>query len=74
MPGFEGFGRMLAILGALLLGAGLLLWLGGHFLNLGRLPGDVYVKRGHFTFYFPLVTSLVISLLLTLMLNLIARR
>ncbi len=60
MPGFEGFGKMLLVFGALLMVVGLLFWLGGQFLNIGKLPGDIYVKRGNFTFYFPLVTSLVI--------------
>ena len=38
---------------------------------LGRLPGDIYWKRGHVEVYIPLMTSLVISLLLTLLLNLL---
>ena len=37
----------------------------------GKLPGDIFIKRDNFTFYFPLATSLLISLLLTLILNLI---
>jgi hypothetical protein len=37
----------------------------------GKLPGDIFIKRDSFTFYFPLATSLLISLLLTLILNLI---
>ncbi|MDH7578427.1 MAG: DUF2905 domain-containing protein [Bacillota bacterium] len=56
---------------------GLLLFLGGGILlllskitPLGRLPGDLFVQRGNFTFYFPLVTCLLLSLLLTLFLNL----
>ncbi len=40
-------------------------------LGLGRLPGDIVVKRDNFTFYFPIVTSLLLSLLLTVILNLI---
>ena len=37
------------------------------FLRIGRLPGDVIYRRGNFTFYFPIVTSIVISLILTLL-------
>ena len=41
---------------------------------LGRLPGDIHVQRGNWTFFFPLGTSIVLSLLLTLVLWLIGRR
>ena len=39
-----------------------------------KIPGDIYIKRENFSFYFPIVTCLVISLLLTLIINLIGRR
>lgn len=61
----------------MIVGAGLLLVVGG-LLLIGlsrltgaqgwRLPGDIVVRRGNFTFYFPLATSLLLSLLLTLVL------
>jgi hypothetical protein len=38
--------------------------------GLGRLPGDIVYRRGSFTFYFPLATSILLSLLLTLVLSL----
>lgn len=65
---------MLVLFGLILVAAGLVVWLGGQFLNLGRLPGDIHFRKGNVTFYFPLMTSLVISLLLTLLLNWLARR
>ena len=49
---------------------GLLVILG---VPVGRLPGDVTVKRGNFTFYFPFATSIVASILLTLLLSLLRR-
>jgi hypothetical protein len=61
-----GFGMLLVVVGVLLLLA--------QRLGLGRLPGDVVVKRPGFTFYAPLATSIIVSLLLTLLLNLWARR
>jgi hypothetical protein len=58
--------RLLIVLGAILLAAGLLWpWLG--HLGLGRLPGDVAVERPHFRLYFPWVTCLVVSVVLTLL-------
>ncbi|AEG60624.1 DUF2905 domain-containing protein [Desulforamulus ruminis] len=61
------FGLMLVILGGILL-------LAGKIPGLGRLPGDIFVQKGNFTFYFPLVTSILLSLLLTVILNLFLRR
>ncbi|HEY8498538.1 MAG TPA: DUF2905 domain-containing protein [Limnochordales bacterium] len=75
MPELSGFGRLLILTGLAIAGLGLLLevvgrgWLPG----LGRLPGDIYVERGNFRFYFPLATSLLLSLVLTLILGLIRR-
>jgi hypothetical protein len=59
-------GRILVILGVVLVIAGLL-WPVLARLGLGRLPGDIVVERENFRFYFPLVTSIVISVVLTLL-------
>ena len=57
-------GRMLMIAGGVMFVIGLALSLLGRA-GLGRLPGDVVVERGNFTFYFPIVTSILLSLLLS---------
>jgi hypothetical protein len=71
-------GRMLMILGLVLLVGGAVLWLGSAFGTripfLGRLPGDIHVQRGNWSFYFPLTTSIVVSVLLTLVLTFLSRR
>lgn len=69
-----GMGRLLIIAGALLIVAGLLITFGGRFFGLGRMPGDIVVRRGNFTFYFPLVTSLILSVILTVVMWLFSRR
>lgn len=56
-----GFGAFLMLLGALLL---LLEKFG-----VPRLPGDILIQKGNFTFYFPLVTMLLVSLVLTIVVN-----
>jgi hypothetical protein len=56
--------RFLIVLGLIILAAGLL-WPVLTRLGLGRLPGDIVVQRGNFTFYFPLVTCIIISVLLS---------
>jgi hypothetical protein len=66
-------GRTLLILGGVLVVVGLLLTFGGRIPGLGRLPGDLVYRRGNFTFYFPLVTSLLLSLLLTAILAILRR-
>ena len=57
-------GRTLILIGLGIAGVGLLVTLGVPF---GQLPGDFYVKRGSFSFYFPLATSIVLSVILTLL-------
>ena len=64
--------RFLIILGLALLIVGLLWSYLGH-IGLGRLPGDIVIERDHFTFYFPLTTSLLISVLLSVVLWLMNR-
>jgi len=58
--------RVLIIAGVVLIAVGLL-WPLLTRLGLGRLPGDISIQRGNFSFYFPLVTSLVVSAVLTLL-------
>jgi hypothetical protein len=69
-----GLGRTLILLGAALVIVGLLVTVAGRFTSLGRLPGDIVVRRSNFTFYFPVVTSIVLSLLLTLVMWFLQRR
>jgi len=70
----QDLGRFLIVLGAAAVLIGVLLVLAPRIPWLGRLPGDVLIRRGTFTFYFPLVTCLVVSIILTLILNLFWRR
>jgi hypothetical protein len=69
-------GKLLVIAGVVLLVVGGLLLLSDRlpFLRIGRLPGDVVYRRGNFTFYFPIVTSIVLSLILTLLFWVFGRR
>jgi hypothetical protein len=65
------FGLLMVILGVILLAAGNL---SGKVPWLGRLPGDIYIERGDWKFYFPLATSILISILLTLIFSFLGRR
>ena len=56
-------GRLLVGIGLLIAGIGVLVMLG---VPIGRLPGDIVIRRGNGTFYFPLATSILVSVILTL--------
>jgi hypothetical protein len=69
-------GKVLIVIGVVIALVGLALTFGDRlpFSRVGRLPGDVVYRRGNFTFYFPLVTSILISVVLTLLFWLFGRR
>lgn len=62
--------KSLVILGLVITAVGLVMMAG---LPLGRLPGDFHVRRGAFSFYFPLASSILVSVVLTLALYLLRR-
>ena len=67
-------GKVLMFFGAVLIGAGLLLFfLGKTSLPLGRLPGDILYRGKNTTFYFPLATSIVVSVVLSILFYVIGR-
>jgi hypothetical protein len=74
MNEFSGLGKILVIAGIVIAGIGVLLWLGGKIPGIGRLPGDILIKRGNFTFYFPIVTSILLSIILSIILALLRRK
>ena len=67
-------GKLLIVFGALIAVVGVVIVLAGRLPWIGRLPGDIYVRRGDFTFYFPLATSILVSIGLTLVFWLFGRR
>ena len=69
----NGLGRPLIILGLMLVAAGLVLSFAPRIPLLGKLPGDISIKREHFSFYFPLATCIVISVGASLILWLIRK-
>jgi hypothetical protein len=67
MVGLGALGKLLILLGVLTIVIGLLLMVGEKIPWVGRLPGDIIIKKERFTFYFPLATSVIISIILTLL-------
>lgn len=73
MNEFSGIGKMLVIVGLLVTTVGVFFWLGGKIPGLGKLPGDIFIKKENFTFYFPLTTSILVSIILSIILALFRR-
>ncbi len=63
-------GRALIVVGLVIAAAGALISFG---IPLGRLPGDIAIRRDNFTFYFPVTTSIVVSVVLTILFTLLRR-
>ena len=66
-------GKLLIVFGILLVVLGVVFSLGPKIPWLGHLPGDIYIERERFSFYFPLTTCLLLSLILALVLYLFRR-
>ncbi len=66
-------GKLLLILGIILSILGLIFIFGAKVPGLGRLPGDIFIKKGNITFFFPIVTCILISIIVTLILSLFRR-
>jgi hypothetical protein len=67
MEPLPGLGKILIFLGLGIVALGLLLTLVGRVPFLGKLPGDFVFRKGNFSFYFPLATSILLSIVLTLL-------
>jgi hypothetical protein len=67
------FGKTLVFAGIAIALVGAILWKFGGFGPLGRLPGDISMEKGNFSFHFPIVTCVLLSLVLTLLMWLLRR-
>ena len=76
MSGLGTIGKQLIVVGLSIALAGVILILLGRFpgLRIGRLPGDIYVERDGWSFYFPLATSILLSVVISLILWLVRRK
>jgi len=70
----ESLGKFLITIGIIAIVLGAVFVLFGKVPWIGRLPGDIIVRRGKVTFYFPIVTMLLLSIILTILFNLIGRK
>jgi hypothetical protein len=69
----ESIGKSLVLVGLAIVVIGIATWGLSSIPYIGHLPGDVYVRRGNFTFYFPLATCILISIIATILFSLMRR-
>lgn len=67
-------GKTILFIGITLVLLGLIVMALGKFSHVGRLPGDMFIKKGNFTFYFPLTTCILLSLILSLIMFFISKK
>jgi len=70
---FNNFAKTLILLGFLFIISGLII----NYIpkiNIAKLPGDIFYKKGNFSFYFPFTTSIIISIILTLIVNFLSKK
>ena len=70
----QSLGKIILVMGIFLVVFGSLILLSPKIPFIGRLPGDILIKRDNFTFFFPLASSIIISLIITIILNLLLGR
>lgn len=70
----SGFGKICIVIGAVLILIGVVFMFAQKIPFIGRLPGDIYVKKENFSFYFPLATSILLSVILSIILIFLGKR
>jgi len=70
---FQSFGKILIITGAAIFFIGLLVFFFDKIPFIGKLPGDIFIKKKNFTFYFPIATSILLSIIISLILYFIRK-
>lgn len=68
---FQDFGRILIILGLVIFGVGILISFFDKVPYLGKLPGDIYIKKGNFSFYAPITSAIIVSIVLSVLFTLL---
>jgi len=66
-------GKMLVLMGGLIVLVGIVLMFSDRIPFLGKLPGDIFIKRDNFQFYFPITTGIILSLLVSLILWIVSQ-
>ena len=70
---FPSIGKILIILGAVIILIGIIVLYANRIPYIGRLPGDIYIKKDNFVFYFPLTTCILISIIIYIILKILGK-
>jgi len=70
---FASIGKILIILGAVIILIGIVVLYANRIPYIGRLPGDIYIKKDNFVFYFPLTTCILISIIIYVILKILGK-
>ncbi|MFH1288370.1 MAG: DUF2905 domain-containing protein [bacterium] len=74
MQDFNYLGRTLIILGLIIIGIGIIVMFLNKIPFIGKLPGDIYIEKKNFKFYFPLASSIVVSIILSIIFRLFSKK
>jgi hypothetical protein len=74
MENFSGFGKIIFITGIIIAVIGLVIMFFNKIPFIGKMPGDIIIKKENFTFYFPVVTSILLSIILSLIFYFLRRK
>jgi hypothetical protein len=74
MEDFSGIGKVIVVMGLVIVVIGLILMFFNKIPFIGKLPGDIIIKKENFTFYFPIVTSILLSIILSLIFYFLRRK
>lgn len=74
MENISGLGKMIFIAGIIIAIVGLIIMFFNKVPFIGKMPGDIIIKKDNFTFYFPIVTSILLSIILSLIIYFLRRK
>lgn len=74
MENISGLGKMIFIAGIIIAVVGLIIMFFNKIPFIGKMPGDIIIKKDNFTFYFPIVTSILLSIILSLIIYFLRRK
>ncbi len=74
MENISGLGKMIFIAGIIIAVVGLIIMFFNKIPFIGKMPGDIFIKKENFTFYFPIVTSILLSIILSLIFYFLRRK
>ena len=69
----QELGKGIIVIGIVTVLIGVFVFYSGKFPSIGKMPGDISIKKESFSFYFPLGTSILLSIVISLVLYLLRK-